>query len=68
MDEIDQLNVIALWIKFDGSYYIYEWKITFPIWVNYIDIMGQSMIGVPHLNPKDSLQGLPNSPFSSFFV
>jgi hypothetical protein len=40
MDEIDQLNVIALRIKFDGSYYIlgelhpyyeskHDWDITF---------------------------------------
>jgi len=40
MDEIDQLNVIPLWIKFDGSYYIlgelhpyyeckHDWGITF---------------------------------------
>jgi hypothetical protein len=28
---------------------------------------GPNMIGVPHLNPKDSFQGLPNSPFFSFF-
>ncbi len=52
MDEIDQLNVIVLWIKFDGSYYIYEWKITLSIWVNCTHIMGPSMIGVSHLNPS----------------
>jgi len=53
------MDVIALRIKFDGSYYIlgelhsyYESK---HDWVS-------------HLNPKDSLQGLPNSPFSSFFI
>jgi hypothetical protein len=28
---------------------------------------GPSMIGVPHLNLKDSFQGLPNSFFSSLF-
>jgi len=28
--------------------------------------MGLNMIGVPHLNPKDSLQGLPNSNFFHF--
>jgi hypothetical protein len=28
---------------------------------------GLNMIRVPNLNPKDSLQGLPNSPFFSFF-
>jgi hypothetical protein len=28
---------------------------------------GPSMIGVPHLNPKDSFHGFPNSPFYSFF-
>jgi len=28
---------------------------------------GPNMIGVLDLNPKDSFQELPNSPFSSFF-
>jgi len=28
---------------------------------------GLNMIGVPNLNLKDSLQGFPNSTFSSFF-
>jgi hypothetical protein len=30
-------------------------------------IGGPSMIGVPHLNPKDSLQGYPNSLYSLLF-
>jgi hypothetical protein len=31
-----------------------------------IHMMGLNMIGVPHLNPKDSLQGFSNSPFFHF--
>ncbi len=35
--------------------------------VHNVWLQGPSMVGVPHLNPKNSLQGLPNSPFSSLF-